>query len=200
MSPFLYCVCFPVAQIPITSNTRRKDMVWIAVWGYNSSRPGRHGGLGAVATAAGAADSLCLGQQNRQRPATREAAPIGDSFLLISSLLKSLPPPPNRAPGRTDAKTHDPMGGRFPCEPWWNTAAPCRSCAQTSGLRCCETFNLVRHREGERTVLSEDLYLLLELSVWLDFVHLPIRLTLQKECRAGHWEPGSSPQFLRVQS
>lgn len=54
-SPFLYCVCFPVAQIPITSNTRRKDTVWIAVWGYNSSWPGRHGGLGAVATVAGVA-------------------------------------------------------------------------------------------------------------------------------------------------
>lgn len=172
-------------------------MVGIAVWGYNSSRPGRQDGLGAVATVAGVAGSLCLGQQNRQRPATREAAPIGDSFLLISALLKSLPPPPNRAPRRTDAKTHDPMGGCFPCEPWRNTAAPhCRSCAYTSGLRCCETFNLVRHREGEMTVLSEDFYLPLELSVWLDSVHLPIRLTLQKECRAGHWEPGPSPQFL----
>lgn len=49
-----------------------------------------------------------------------------------------------------------------------------------------QVSGVVRHREGEMTVLSEDFYLPLELSVWFDSVHLPIRLTLQKECRAGY--------------
>lgn len=66
---------------------------------------------------------------------------------------------PNRAPRRTDAKTHDPMGGRFPWEPWLNTAAPCRSCVlihQVSGV--------VRHlilwdTEKEKRLFCQKIYI-----------------------------------------
>lgn len=35
----------------------------------------------------------------KQTKATSEAAPVGDSFLLISALLKTLPPPQTEVPG-----------------------------------------------------------------------------------------------------
>lgn len=139
---------------------------------------------------------LFLDQQSRQRPATSEAAPVGDSFLLISALLKTLPPPQTELPGDQMLKHRITWEDVFHTSLDWTLLLHVAPSAHTSGLRCCETFNLVRHREGEMTVLSEDLYLRLELLVWLESAHLPIRLTWQRVCRAGHWEPGPSPQFL----
>lgn len=139
---------------------------------------------------------LFLDQQNRERWTTSEASPVGDFFLLISALLKSLPPPQTELLGEQMLKHIIPWEDIFHASLIEHCCSMSLLCAHTSGLRCCETFNLVRHREGEMTVWSEDLYLQMELSVWLESVHLPIRLTSQKACRAGHWEPGPRPQFL----
>lgn len=83
------------AQLPRTSNIRRKGMLWITVWGYESSSPGRHGGLGAAAV-----------WQEQKAAGSQVGGQINVNYMWAwpSQWLISSSPSPNRAPRRTKTK------------------------------------------------------------------------------------------------